>query len=26
MNIESYQLFFKNLLKMKFSKRQEPEI
>ena len=26
MNIESYQLFFKNLLKMKFSKRQKPEI
>jgi lipopolysaccharide export system permease protein len=26
MNIESYQLFFKNLLQMKFSKRQKPEI
>ncbi len=26
MNIESYQLFFKNLLKIKFSKRQKPEI
>jgi lipopolysaccharide export system permease protein len=26
MNIESYQLFFKNLLEMKFSKRQKPEI